>query len=76
MENLGFDNLQTRRYLEYNIKNECTATYYLFLKKNFKMGLGSTADICSEHFNRQLVNKIIRKPRHKSIDFNALIERS
>ena len=51
MESLGFAPVQTRRYLEYNIKNDCTATYYLFLKKNFKLGLPSIADICSESFN-------------------------
>lgn len=64
------------RYLEYNIKNECTTTYYLFLKKNFKLGLPSIADICSDNFNEQLVHRAIRKKRHKSIDFNALVERA
>nr|VVW86719.1 unnamed protein product [Nymphaea colorata] len=76
MEGLGFPPVQTRRYLEYNIKNECTTTYYLFLKKNFKLGLASAADICSEDFNEELVHKAIKKKRHKSIDFNALVERS
>lgn len=47
MENFNFPATQTRRFLEYNVKNECTTCYYLFLKKNFKSGNGSAADICS-----------------------------
>ena len=76
MESFNFPPFQTKRYLEYNIKNECTTTYYLFLKKNFKLGFASNADICSDNFNEELVHRIVRKKRHKSIDFNALVERS
>ena len=44
---MGYDPLRTRRYLEHNVKNDCTAVYYLLLKRNFKLGNGSSADICS-----------------------------
>lgn len=75
METFSFPACQTRRFLEYNVKNECTTTYYLFLKKNFKQGSGSTADICSENYNQKLACKIVRKKRHKSIDFTALVNK-
>lgn len=44
---MGYDISRTRRYLEHNVKNDCTAVYYLLLKRNFKLGNGSSADICS-----------------------------
>lgn len=75
MENFGFPVAQTRRYLEYNVKNECTTTYYLFLKKNFKIGHPSDADICADNFNPHLIYPLLRKRLHKSIDFNALVDR-
>jgi 5'-AMP-activated protein kinase, catalytic alpha subunit len=51
MESLGYPASQTKRYLAYNVKNECTTAYYLFLKKQFRTGLSNAADICSDTFN-------------------------
>ena len=45
------------------------------MKQKFKAGQGSQADICSEGFNQQLAQPFVRKRRHKSIDFNALVQR-
>ena len=71
---MGFKQAKTRQYLQYNIKNECTTVYYLFLKKQFKKGQGNPADICSDIFNKNLANNDKpRKAKHHSIDFNALV---
>lgn len=47
MINLGFDPRKTLKYIENNVKNHCTSTYYLLLKKYFKHGKASEMDICS-----------------------------
>ena len=69
MKNYGFSPTQTRRYLECNIQNESTATYYLFLKKELKAGKDSHADICSQYFDINLLKPLNKKIRHKSMDF-------
>lgn len=67
---------QTKRYLSFNIKNECTTVYYLFLKKQFRKGEINPLDICSDNFNQQLINQPKnKKKKHHSIDFNALVEK-
>lgn len=72
MEEIGYPASQTKRYLSYNIKNECTTAYYLFLKKQFKKGELNVADICSDSFNHKLTHHA-KRPKHHSIDFNALV---
>ncbi len=57
------------------MKNECTTAYYLFLKKQFKLGQANPADICSDCFNEKLALPQSKKLRHKSIDFNSLVEK-
>ena len=47
--------------------------YYLFLKKQFKLGFESKADICSGSFDQQLAKPRTRKKRPHSIDFTALV---
>ena len=51
METLGYSGSQAKRYLSFNVKNECTTAYYLYLKKQFKVGESNSADICSDSFN-------------------------
>jgi hypothetical protein len=70
MTTVGFDSKKTIKYLENNVKNQCTATYYLFLKKNFKSGKPSVMDICSDSFQRSNITPFFSlKPRkYKSFD--------
>lgn len=49
--------------------------YYLFLKKQFKLGLESRADICSGSFDQQLAKPRAKKKRPHSIDFTALVQK-
>lgn len=60
MVSLGFDNKKTIKYLESNIKNHCTATYYLLLKKNFKHGKPSNLDICSDNFDKVSLKSLFK----------------
>ena len=76
MTNFGYNEVKTKKYLLFNIKNEFSATYYLFMKKNFKYGAASHADICSNNFNSALLKKKIRERKYRSVDFTAIVENS
>lgn len=69
MKTLGFDPKKTIKYLENNVKNQCTATYYLFLKRNFKSGKASAMDICSETFKKSNITPFfqVKLKRVKSV---------
>ena len=77
MENLGFQNKKTKKFLENNIKNHCTASYYLMLKRNFKHGKPSNMDICSDHFDKVNLKSLfkIKSRRYKSFDLGKYQEK-
>ncbi len=70
MSSLGFETRKTLQYVQNNVKNECTTTYYLLLKKYFKSGKGSEMDICSDNFKKETINPFfsVKPKRYKSMD--------
>ena len=70
MKSLGFEERTTVKHLQNNLKDQCTATYYLLLKRNFKLGNSSAMDICSDNFRTELLTPVftLKQPRYKSFD--------
>lgn len=55
INSLGYDGQKCQKYLENNIRNEMTTAYYLLIKRNFKKGIPSAYDLCSDDFNKKVL---------------------